>query len=130
MPINKKIAVYEPGIFTWPIILNQTGVCYLFGYGDNTAQPGTHFYNGNIGCPVYNDGLKINATDAKYMAKIFNGYVHVKRSVREDWEKLSKVEQTVLLSVRADAEPPSIDFLNKVERLAKFCEESKGFQIY
>ena len=27
-------------IFTWPVILNETGACYLFGYGDHTFSPG------------------------------------------------------------------------------------------
>lgn len=44
IPKNKKAGCPKGMIFTWPQILNETGACYLFGYGDSTAGPGMYIY--------------------------------------------------------------------------------------
>lgn len=131
-PKNKKIAAIQGMIFTWPVILNETGAGYLLDYGDNTANPGTYIYNGSRGpgSPVSNDGFKISAREAWAMAKLFRGYVFVQRSIREEWDKLSNDKKAVILSINKRAEPASEVFLDKVEELADFCEKSEGFTIH
>ena len=109
-------------IFTWPVILNETGACYLFGYGDHTFSPGKYIYDGSRkdGSPVSNDGFEVTKEEACIMARLFRGYVSVKRALKEEWDQLSEREK---------AEPPAEEFLHKIEILADFCEQSKGFNI-
>lgn len=130
-PKNENAGSPRGMIFTWPIILNETGACYLFGYGENTARAGFYVYNGSRGpgSPVSNDGFKVTASEAKIMAKLFKGYVFVKRAIREEWEKISEDERNMLLSINKKASPPSSDFIDKVESLIDFCEKSGGFTI-
>lgn len=131
MPKNKDAGSPRGMAFTWPMILNETGACYLFGYGDNTANPGFYVYNGSRrpGSPVSNDGFKVTPSEAKAMAKLFRGYVFVKRAIREEWEKKTEEEKEILLSVNKRAAPPGEEFINKVEGLIDFCEQSGGFRI-
>lgn len=131
IPKNKEADCQSGMIFTWPQILNETGACYLFGYGTNTANPGFYIYNGSrgFGSPVSNDGFKVSPSESKIMAKLFRGYVFVKRAIREEWEKKTPEEKSVILSFDKKAEPPCESFINKVESLANFCEKSGGFRI-
>ena len=130
-PKNKEAGSPSGMLFTWPIILNETGACYLFGYGNNTVNPGTYVYNGSRkpGSPVSNDGFKVTPSEAKAMAKLFRGYVFVKKAIREEWEKMTEEEKKLILSFDTKNEPPSEEFLNKIESLADFCEQSGGFRI-
>lgn len=43
IPKKKGVDCKSGMIFTWPVILNETGACYLFGYGDHTFSPGNIF---------------------------------------------------------------------------------------
>ena len=120
-------------IFTWPVILEKTGAGYLFGYGMNTFRPGKHIYDGSRldGSPVSNDGFDVSKEDPLIMARLFKGYVFVKRGLIEEWEKMSEKEQTLAKSLLGEkAAPPSEEFLRKVEMLAEFCEQSEGFNIW
>ncbi len=120
-------------IFTWPVILNETGACYLFGYGDHTFSLGKYIYDGSRkdGSPVSNDGFEVIKEDAIIMARLFRGYVSVKRALREEWDKKPENEQVMIKSVLGEkAEPPAEEFLQKVENLAEFCEQSEGFNIW
>lgn len=130
-PKNKEVPEQRGMIFTWPIILQETGAGYLLGYGDNTSSPGMYVYNGSRGpgSPVSNDGFKVTASEAKVMAKLFRGYVFVKRCIREEWEKKTEEEKAMILAILKNAKPPSEEFLNKVESLIDFCEKSGGFRI-
>jgi hypothetical protein len=130
--LKKNAYSYELGIFTWPVILNTTGACYLLRYGDNTIKAGQYYYfpNGNSGSPVSNDGYKVLASEAKALSKLFRGYVAVKRAILEDWDKLSEEQQKWYETINKDAKPPCSDFLDKIEKLADFCEQSGGFRIY
>lgn len=119
-------------IFTWPIILNETGACYLFGYGDHTFSPGKYIYDGSQkeGSPVSNDGFEVTKEEACIMARLFRRDVFVKRALKEEWDQLSEREQIMIKSMlREKADPPAEEFLHKIEILADFCEQSEGFNI-
>ena len=65
------------------------------------------------------------------MARLFRGYVSVKRALREEWDKKPENEQVMIKSVLGEkADPPAEEFLQKVENLAEFCEQSEGFNIW
>lgn len=130
-PRKKDVLSKNGMLFTWPRILNETGACYLFGYGTNPLSPGQYIYNGSRGpgSPVSNDGFKVTNEEAKIMAKLFKGYVFVKRGIMEEWEKKTGDEKALILSFNNQNEPLSVEFINKVEELAEFCEQSGGFTI-
>lgn len=131
IPVNKEAGSPSGMISTWPQILNETGACYLFGYGNNTMKAGFYIYNRERGpgSPVSNDGFKVSSSEAKAMAKLFRGYVHVKRAIREEGEKMDSEEKAVYSKFSWYKEPPCEAFIKKVEELAEFCEKSKGFII-
>ncbi|MEG1007774.1 MULTISPECIES: hypothetical protein [Bacteroides] len=131
IPVKKEAGSPSGMISTWPMILNETGAGYLFGYGDNTVKPGFYIYNGKRGpgSPVSNDGFKVSASEAKAMAKLFRGYAHVKRAIREEGEILNSEERAIYSKFKWYKEPPSEEFIKKVEELAEFCEKSGGFRI-
>lgn len=130
---NKKGVKDKRGfVFTWPIILQETGAGYLFGYGMNTFSSG-YIYDGNRpdGSPVSNNGFEISKEEALIMARLFRGYVFVKRSLREEWEKKTQEDRLMLKRLIGNkAEPPAEVFLQKIEELADFCEQSEGFKIW
>ena len=65
------------------------------------------------------------------MARLFRGYVFVKRGLIEEWNKMSEKEQILAQSLLGKkAAPPAEEFLRKIEVLAEFCEHSEGFNIY
>jgi hypothetical protein len=130
-PKNRCAGFPRGMIFTWSVILNETGACYLFGYGENTARPGFYIYNDSRGpgSPVSNDGFKVSASEARIMAKLFKGYVFVKREIRKEWEEMSEYKKNMFLSIDKNASPPSSEFIDKVESLIEFCEKSGGFTI-
>ena len=133
IPKKKGVDSKRGMIFTWPAILNETGACYLFGYGSFEFDPGKYVYDGSRkdGSPVSNDGFEVTQEEAHIMAKLFRGYVSVKRALREEWNKKTKNEQIRIKSFLGDkVEPPAEEFLHKVEMLADFCEQSEGFNIY
>lgn len=120
-------------IFTWPTILEETGAGYLFGCGMNTFKRWKYIYDGSRpdGSPVSNDGFEVSANDALVVARLFRGYVFVKRGLREEWDKMPEEEQILTRSLLGEkAVPPAEEFLQKVEMLADFCEQSGGFNIY
>lgn len=120
-------------ILTWPVILQETGAGYLFGYGMNTFDPGRYIYDGSRpdGSPVSNDGFDVSKEDALIMARLFRGYVFVKRGLVEEWNKMPEKEKTQIQSLLGKrVTPPAEDFLAKIEALADFCEQSEGFNIH
>lgn len=133
IPINKGIYSKSGMIFTWPTIIEETGAGYLFNYGKNTFDPGKYIYDGsrNDGSPVSNDGFSVSKEEALIMARLFRGYVFVKRGLRKEWDKKTESEKVVIMSRFGKmSEPPSEEFLQKVESMAEFCEQSEGFNIY
>ena len=132
IPKKKGVDCKNGMIFTWPVILNETGACYLFGYGDHTFSPGKYIYDGyrKDGSPVSNDGFEVTKEEACIMARLFRGYVSVKRELKEEWDQLSEQGQIKIKSMLGEkAEPPAEEFLHKIEMLADFCEQSEGFNI-
>lgn len=131
-PIRSEAGSPSGMIMTWPIILQETGAGYLLGYGINTVKAGYYVYDGRRGpgSPVSNDGFKVSASEAKAMAKLFRGYVRVKRAIRQEYEKISSEDKAIYSQFDWYNEPPCEEFINKVEELAEFCEKSKGFRIY
>ena len=133
IPKKKGVDSKHGMIFTWPIILNETGACYLFNYGNVTFNPGRYIYDGSRkdGNPVSNDGFEVTKEEANIMARIFRGYVFVKRELLEEWNRKSIEEQVFIQSQLGKKEtPPSEAFLQQVESLAGFCEQSEGFCIW
>lgn len=133
MPKKEGVDSKSGMIFTWPVILNETGACYLFGYGYFKFDPGKYVYDGSRedGSPVSNDGFEVTQEEARIMARLFRGYVSVKRELREEWNKKPEREQIRIKSLLGDkVEPPAEEFLHKVEMLADFCEQSEGFNIH
>ena len=129
IPLKKNAYSIDGNIFTWPMALNLTGAGYLLGYGENTISPGQYFYKPRNGSPVSNDGFKVTATEAKTIAKIFRGYISTKKSIREEFEKLSDLQKEWIRKDRPHDVPPGEEFLDKIEKIAAFCEQSGGFRI-
>ncbi len=133
IPKKEGVEAKSGMIFTWPIVLQETGAGYLFGYGMNTFDAGRYIYDGSRpdGSPVSNDGFEVTKEDALIMARIFRGYAHVKRALREEWDKKPENERVAIKSLLGNkAEPPEEVFLQKIEVLAEFCEQSEGFNIW
>lgn len=133
IPKKEGIDFKEETIFFWSFILQDTGAGYLFRYGRNTFNANKCIYDGSRtdGSPVSNDGFDVSKEDALVMARLFRGYAHVKRVQREEWEKKPEKEKVMLQSLLGkQAVPPVKEFLQKVESLAEFCEQSEGFNIW
>jgi hypothetical protein len=133
IPKRKEVKAKSGMIFTWPIILQETGAGYLFGYGVNTFDPGRYIYDGSRpnGSPVSCDGFDVSKEEALIMARLFRGYVSVKRELRERWDNKQEEDRVLIKSFLGNnAEPPAEVFLQKVEDLAEFCEQSEGFNIW
>lgn len=133
IPKRKEVEAKSGMILTWPIILQETGAGYLLGYGDITFDPGKYIYDGSRpdGSPVSNDGFDVSKEDSLVMARLFRGYVSVKRALREEWNKIPESRKVWIKSMRGNGvEPPAEVFLQKVEALAEFCEQSEGFNIW
>lgn len=83
IPKKKGVDCKSGMIFTWPVILNETGACYLFGYGDHTFSPGKYIYVGSRkdGSPVSNDGFEVTKEEACIMARLFRGVCLCKKGV-------------------------------------------------
>ena len=99
----------------------------------NTFDPGRYIYDGSRpdGSPVSNDGFDVSKEDALIMARLFRGYVFVKRGLVEEWNKMPEKEKTQIQSLLGKrVTPPAEDFLAKIEALADFCEQSEGFNIH
>jgi len=136
---NKKIADFEIGAFSWPIMLQDTGMGYVLGYGAN-VEPASYVYqNGNNGSPVSNDGYKVTSFEAKAMAAVAQGYISVKRFINKQYEEMSEEKKEHFKSAKYFGDegivkklyeqPTSEDFLLKLEKFAEFSEKSGGFTI-
>jgi hypothetical protein len=136
MPFNKELKSFSPGIFTWPIMLKDTGMGYILGYGEGRI-PGTYVYiDGNNGSPTSNDGYKVSATEAKMMAKVGRGYLIVQRHVNKQWDEIDPEIRRIEENAKSldDGKPlyrkyVHEDYLKKIEAFCDFAEKSKGFKI-
>jgi hypothetical protein len=137
IPINKQMESLSIGAFSWPIMMQDTGMGYVLGYGAGRSPAEYVYQQGNNGSPHSNDGYKVSASEAKMMAKIARGYVSVKRLINKEWDELSpeiRKQQEEFKSL-FDGRPiyqtyTAEDFLLKLEKFAAFAENSKGLRIY
>lgn len=116
IPKKEGVASKNGMIFTWPVILQETGAGYLFGYGMNTFDPGRYIYDGSRpdGSPVSNDGFDVSKEDALIMARLFRGYVFVKRGLVEEWNKMPEKEKnTDSVAIREEGNTSSRRFSRK-----------------
>lgn len=135
---NKKAKIQEMkyGIFSWPMILQETGMGYILGYGLG-MRPGSYVYQprGKGGSPVSNDGFLVSATEAKAMARCARGFISVKRFINKEWEELSPEDLASRVSCRNEdgtflyKQKYHEDVLTKLEKFAEFAEQSGGFRI-
>lgn len=140
IPVNKKVEGISIGAFSWPIMLQETGMGYVLGYGDAT-KPGSYVYSsGKKGSPASNDGYKVSAFEAKAMAAVARGYVSVQRFIAKEHEQATdeqKVSFKTALFPGDDGtvrklykQPVHEDVLKRIEKFADFAENSKGFSIH
>lgn len=68
---------------------------------------GPHIFSGKYiyvgsrkdGSPVSNDGFEVTKEEACIMARLFRGYVSVKRELKEEWDQLSEQGQIKIKSM-------------------------------
>lgn len=132
----KKGKEFSAGLFSWPIMLQQTGAGYVIGYGEGRT-PGSYVYHPrNSGAsPVSNDGFKVTAKEAKIMALLVRGYISVNRFINKEWEAIPEAEREQMKNVKYDGKPlyktgVHEDQLKKLEAFCDFAEQSGGFKIY
>lgn len=131
---NKNVESIRIGAFSWPIMLQDSGMGYVLGYGKSRV-PGEYVYlNGNNGSPVSNDGYRVTSEEAKIMAKIARGYVSVKRFINDQWEALDEAERIESEQLKINGKPlyeqqTGDGFLELIEKFAEFAERSGGFCI-
>ena len=123
IPRNKKVKGLSFGAFTWPILLQDTGICHVIGYGQG-LRPASYVYqvgNGNIGSPCSNDGYKVTASEARMMATVARGFVKVHTFNRKEWDELRNKEMYNI--------PWHTNRIKLVDNFADFAENSGGFKI-
>lgn len=130
-PKNKEIDELQIGAFSWPIILEETGIGYIIGYGAG-IDPRTYVYQtGNSGSPTSNDGYMVTAFEAKAMAKAARGFVSVQRFMRKEWDSLTEDDRARKEQFEDAYKKPWHDSkINLVETFAEFAEKSSGFRIW
>lgn len=134
---NKKIETFSIGAFSWPIILQETGMGYVLGYGEG-REPASYVYQtGNIGSPASNDGYKVSSAEAKAMAMVARGFVSVQRFIKKTWDEMPEDERKRTQEIKNhDGTKPLYkqawheDRLKMIEKFAEFAEQSKGFSIW
>lgn len=134
IPIKKSVEEITMGTLTWPLILQETGMGYVLGYG-TAMKPCTYVYNqGNDGSPVSNDGFKVTSAEAKAMAMVARGFVSVQRYVNKEWEAIPESDVETYKNSSTGFGPTyrgtwHEDRLKQIERFAEFAEKSGGFKI-
>ena len=139
-PRNKNIEEISINAFRWPIILQETGMGYLLGYGRD-IQPSKYIYlPRKKASPVSNDGFKVSSFEAKAMAQITRGYISVKKLINKQYESMTEIEKNEILSAKYYGEkglvqnlyehPVDESFIKSLEIFADFAEKSQGFEIH
>lgn len=139
-PRNKKIDELTIDAFSWPMMLQETGMGFVLGYGAN-IQPASYVYNtGRKGSPVSNDGYRVTSSESKAMAAVCRGYISVKRFINKQYEEASDEQKNNWKSAlyhgdkgivkKLYKQEVSEDFLVKLEKFAEFAEQSNGFGIF
>lgn len=138
-PRNKKIDPINISAFSWPVMLQETGMGYILGYGAN-INPCTYVYqNNNIGSPASNDGYKVTSFEAKAMSKLALGYIYVKKFINNQYAEMSEQEKESKKTTKSFAgsgdillykQETSERFLEQLKAFADFAEKSNGFRIF
>jgi hypothetical protein len=135
-PKNKNVKELCIGAFFWPIMLQETGMGYVLGYGAGRS-PGTYVYipDSRGASPSSNDGYNVSSTQAKMMATVGRGFVSVKRFINKEWDEMPKEEKEKALNYKGYngqpiyQQPWHEDRLKQIEQFCDFAENSKGFKI-
>jgi hypothetical protein len=136
MPIKKDLEEISFGAFTWPVMLDETGMGYVLGCGPGRSVGQYVFVPDKNGAsPRTNDGYKVSAAEARMMAVIARGYVSVKRFINKEWDALLPHERKGQEQAKYNGRPlyqpyTSEEFLKRLERFADFAEKSGGFKIH
>ena len=122
-------------------MLEETGMGYILGYGEN-VKPGTYVYNdGNKGTPASNDGYKVTSFEAKAMARMARGFISVKRFINKQYGEMDEITRKYFESATFEKDDGTVvklfrqqitdeNFLLKLEKFAEFAEQSRGFTIH
>lgn len=130
-PVNRNLDSINFGAFIWPMMLEETGMGYIIGYGRG-MNIGTHIYlSGNHGSPVTNDGYKVSSREAKAMAAMALGFCSVRKEVNKQWEPLDERQKEIQRNLKYLYTQEIGDaFLEKIQKFAIFAWNSKGFRIW
>ena len=137
-PVNKEIEEIRMGAFSWPIILQETGIGYILGYGAGRT-PATYVYipAKNGGSPASNDNYKVTATQAKAMAMVARGFISVKKYINKEWQEMTEEDREYAKKFATQWEgnrpiylpETGQKFLDEIQKFADFAEKSRGFKI-
>lgn len=131
---NKNIESIRFGVFSWPIMLQDTGMGYILNYGAG-KDPASYVYGkGNNGSPASNDGYRVTSEQAKAMATVARGYVFVKSFINKEWDKIPEPQRQQDIDFAFDGRkihlpPVNQEFLDSLLKFAEFAEKSHGFII-
>lgn len=136
---NKKAKIKEFafGLFSWPILLQETGMGYVIGYGPS-MEPNSYNYiprTANEGSPVSNDGYIVTSSQAKAMALVAKGFVSSNRFINNQWSEIPEERQIEMRKAVNYNRAPlyrqwySEEHLVKLEKFAEFANQSGGFTI-
>lgn len=136
-PKDKKAGDFSMGAFFWPIMLQETGMGYVLGYGAGRT-PGSYVYipDKRGASPASNDGYFVTATEAKMMATVGLGFVSVQRFLIKEWKALPEEEHKKQWDYKTHEgkllynQPWHEDRLKQIEQFCEFAEKSKGFKIH
>jgi hypothetical protein len=138
IPRNKKVSEITFGASLWPIMLQETGMGYVLGYGAGRT-PTTYVYKPQKkgGSPASNDGYKVSSTQAKAMAMVARGFISVKEYINKEWLELSEEKREVekkFTDSWSGNRPIYLPetgqhFLDQLNKFADFAEKSEGFRI-
>ena len=135
-PRNKKVKEIRVGAFSWPIIMQETGMGYVVGYGSGRDKVSYVYRPDNRGAsPASNDGYRITSFEAKAMAAVGRGFVSVQRFINKEWESLSETERLSSENAKNHKGEPlyrskwAEEMLVQIEEICDFFEKSNGFSI-
>lgn len=135
IPKNKNVKAISVGAFSWPIILQETGMGYIIGYGEGRA-PATNVYQPRKeASPTSNDGYKISSAEAKMMAAVIKGFLSVQRFINKEWQEIPEPERqkqkdTMTCGKHLYKGEWSEDRLKQIETIGEFFKKSGGFAIH
>lgn len=133
---NKKCKPISFGLIGWMVMLEETGMGYVVGYGKGLC-PGTNVYRGNenTGSPMSNDDYYVSADQARAMAMVAKGFASVQRFVNKEWESYPEDQRERMKEATLPSGAPMYrtiwheDRIKLLDKFADFAERSQGFII-